>query len=46
MKPPGWLVMTIGKRSEDGRSVLMDVRVRLWHPGFWLAFFRHWWKEG
>jgi hypothetical protein len=48
VKPPGWLVIEPKSKwtlSEDGRSVNMHIRVRLWHPGFWLALLRHWWKE-
>ena len=42
MKPPGWLVIapkSQWRKSEDGQAEF-TVRVRLWHPGFWLDVIR------
>jgi hypothetical protein len=35
---PGWLVQ-VGRPelAPDGRSVILTMRVRRWHPGLWLA---------
>ena len=35
MRPPGWLVLSNAGIDGDG-NYLLDVRVRRWHPGFWL----------
>jgi hypothetical protein len=44
MKMPRWIVVapkSEWRRSADGRSIEFDVRVRKWHPGFWLYAIRY-----
>lgn len=38
MKPPNWL-QTRGPVLKDGAYVI-HLRVRIWHPGFWLFFIK------
>lgn len=38
MRLPGWLVNEGTERISKG--LIMHVRVRLWHPGYWLARWR------
>ncbi len=48
MKPPGWVVVAPKRQwrlAPDGRTVLVPVRVRLWHPGLWLEVLRTWWRS-
>lgn len=40
MKAPRWLVIELGPRTEDGRAVTVNVRVRKWHPAFWWIAFQ------
>jgi hypothetical protein len=43
MKLPGWIEqLDHGTVSEDGRSIQITIRVKRWHPGFWLALLRYW----
>lgn len=42
MKPPGWIVIE-NERVEGGQYVF-DLRVRYWHPGFWLFVARELWR--
>jgi len=37
-KLPGWMVME-NMRVGD-KTVTWDIRVRCWHPGFWLVMIR------
>lgn len=39
---PRWIVIRDpkGRLSEDGKHALIDVEVRLWHPGLWLEVLR------
>ena len=42
MKPPGWMVMDpprLWEKAPDGESVIVNIRIRRWHPGFWWFVF-------
>lgn len=37
-KLPGWMIIE-NQEIKDGRLVL-DIRIRRWHPGFWLMYWK------
>lgn len=34
MRPPHWMVLT--HEGFDGASMRVGIRIRRWHPGWWL----------
>lgn len=48
MRLPGWLLMVdkaSARVSDDGSHVVIDFRVRYWHPGLWLEILRARWRR-
>ena len=39
---PGWLIVDNPRIDSSGQWVV-GLRLRLWHPGFWLLLLRIWW---
>jgi hypothetical protein len=40
VKPPHWLVIESIEPQPNGHSAVFTVRVRRWHPMYWVAFVR------
>ena len=48
MRPPRWLVMAPPREWERDPAqnvVRVPIRVRTWHPGFWLFVIREIWRR-
>lgn len=46
MKPPGWMTLTyLGPDPRDDHVVLYSMRVKRWHPGWWLFVLRTLWRR-
>jgi hypothetical protein len=41
VKPPGWYELKyVGRDSREPASVLYAIRIKRWHPGYWLFALR------
>lgn len=44
MRPPRWMEIRQVGRTDDGTGMRLEIRVRWWHPSFWLFAVQAVWE--